>query len=330
MRLLIIGMDGMDSLYVHEHVDELPTLKRFMDEGALLRVNSVKECITGPAWMSIYTGVQPSVHGIKQWQRKERGGPVAGYTWDASKSKTIWEILSEEFRLGVLFMPLTFPARRINGFMISGFPAPWKATKTNRRIKPWRRSVFPKSIAEYAEKYPTDMVDVVGDRRAGENEKVMAAVADGKVECAKRLTEEFEVDILAICFTMIDRTLHYLPFNAMGETWEQIAARWYQRADKTIADLMKHYDPIDTVVVSDHGGKDRGHTYHAIFAGLGESFAGGWRDTDKDITMVAPTLLYVLGIDRSMSQHMQGEIAFDMLSENKGIADKLKGLGYIE
>lgn len=332
--MLFLGMDGMDSRYVKQHIDELPTLARFMNEGSMARVSSVEPALTPPCWTSIYTGVFPRKHGITGWVW-EKAATERAFMLSDLKMKLIWEILSDNgFQVGCVHLPMTYPARAVDGFMISGVPTPWVAKdggripwrqamkQDGRRI--WERMSHPKILADIAAEYPVDISDLLGPAQGSpECEAAMEDIIKGRLELVGRLVANRPVDVLAVGFMMIDRCYHYVIKRGMSRgEMNEILLRWYKRADGIIKELMEKYEADDTVIVSDHGGgpkkSQKGdliawHRPHAIFAGLGKSFGGGWHDTRRSIVCVAPTLMHIMGVDKRKWAFMGGGVANEIL-----------------
>ena len=63
-KLIVFGIDGMDLDVVLRYKDELPNIYGMMKESGFPRLRSVFPADTTPAWTTIYTGQDPSEHGI--------------------------------------------------------------------------------------------------------------------------------------------------------------------------------------------------------------------------------------------------------------------------
>ena len=74
-RLLVIGLDGVGFDLVAPWVEagKLPGLGRLLDEGAQGPLLSTIPPLTGPAWTSFQTGVNPGKHGIFGWTKRRPG-----------------------------------------------------------------------------------------------------------------------------------------------------------------------------------------------------------------------------------------------------------------
>jgi len=64
MKLLFIGIDGMEPSLYEEWKDELPNLRRIEEEGGYAHLKSAFPPLSAPAWASFMTGKNPGNHGI--------------------------------------------------------------------------------------------------------------------------------------------------------------------------------------------------------------------------------------------------------------------------
>lgn len=121
-RLVILGIDGMDFDYATSFLDELPELRRLSERGAMCPFESVFPPDSIPAWITCYTGLDPSEHGIlESIDYLAKGDERVRVGSDAFKGKTFWDVLSAEGRTVTVINPfLAYPAWDVNGAMISG------------------------------------------------------------------------------------------------------------------------------------------------------------------------------------------------------------------
>ena len=127
-RVLVIGLDGATFDLIRPWAAEgyLPTLKRLLDEGAHGSLGSTVPPMTGPAWTSFATGVNPGKHRLYDWIAREpdsyRFLPV---TAADCRAPTIYSLLGQvDRRVCALNVPMTYPPLPVNGVQVSGMPAP--------------------------------------------------------------------------------------------------------------------------------------------------------------------------------------------------------------
>ncbi len=131
-RAVVIGLDGatwklLDRLALEGVMPRLSALKAAGASGPLW---SVVPPMTATAWTSYQTGKGPGRHGVYDWTE-----PVPGtYLYrpiDSTHvhSRTIFELLSARgHRVATVNLPLTFPARPVNGIAIGDMLTPTKDT----------------------------------------------------------------------------------------------------------------------------------------------------------------------------------------------------------
>ncbi|OUC06751.1 hypothetical protein RY27_19095, partial [Litorilinea aerophila] len=105
---------------------DLPTLARLMREGAHGTLHSTIPPMTGPAWTTFATGVNPGKHRLYDWIAREADSyrflPVTALDCTAP---TLYTLLSQAGRrVCALNIPMTYPPTPVNGVMVSGMPAP--------------------------------------------------------------------------------------------------------------------------------------------------------------------------------------------------------------
>jgi len=127
-KLVLIGLDGGTFRVLRPFVKAgvMPTLARFLRKGASGTLLSTHPPVTCPAWPTMFTGMNPGKHGIFSFTCRggRRRRPHTASLLDVH-APTIWELLGNAGRrVGVMNVPITFPAQPVNGFMVSGFPAP--------------------------------------------------------------------------------------------------------------------------------------------------------------------------------------------------------------
>jgi predicted AlkP superfamily phosphohydrolase/phosphomutase len=127
-KVLVLGLDGatFDLIKPWAAAGYLPTLKRLMEEGAHGSLRSTTPPMTGPAWTSFATGVNPGKHRLYDWIARDEGrytfSPVTALDIEAP---TLYTLLSDAGRrVCALNVPMTYPPTPVNGVMISGLPAP--------------------------------------------------------------------------------------------------------------------------------------------------------------------------------------------------------------
>jgi predicted AlkP superfamily phosphohydrolase/phosphomutase len=127
---MVIGLDGATWTLLDRLIAEgvMPNLGRLKAEGTHGPLWSVVPPMTATAWTSFQTGKGPGRHGIYDWTE-----PVPGtYLYrpiDSTRiqSRTLFELLSERgARVASVNLPLTYPARPVNGVAVGDMLTPGK------------------------------------------------------------------------------------------------------------------------------------------------------------------------------------------------------------
>jgi len=141
----VIGLDGAAWHLVDPLIERgiMPNLAALKAQGAAGILASTVPTYTPPAWTSAATGVNPGRHGIY--------GFVEGHAQHEGlnlihsgkiKVPTIWNIANAQgARIGVYNVPLTYPPRELDGWMVSGMMTPFSP----ERLRDFAR---PRSIEE--------------------------------------------------------------------------------------------------------------------------------------------------------------------------------------
>ena len=125
-RILIFGVDGatFDLIEPWAAAGYLPNLARLMAVGVHGELESTLPPVTSPAWPSFMTGCNPGKHGVFDFIRPQGDGfDLVNST--SIRQRTIWQILSDAgLKVGVMNVPVTYPAQPVSGFMITGLLSP--------------------------------------------------------------------------------------------------------------------------------------------------------------------------------------------------------------
>ena len=127
-KVLVIGLDGatLDLIGPMMSDGKLPNLTKIASTGIHSKLRSTILPLSPTAWTSFASGKNAGKHGIYDFSKRLQGTYDYRPTTSLDqKSLAIWDIIgSFGGRNIVVNVPLTYPARPINGAMISGFPTP--------------------------------------------------------------------------------------------------------------------------------------------------------------------------------------------------------------
>lgn len=227
----------------------LPNLSALLQEGSLVRMRSVLPTMSSVAWASYFTGVNPGKHGIFGFiDRHPNPFQALIPTARDLKTLTLWEHLSSHHReIGVMGVPLTYPPKQVNGFMVGSFFSPDLASAT-----------YPVELAPRLMEmdYRLD----VDTSLAGEDPQAFLAdleeTLSRRFEAASALMAEEPWDFFQLNIITTDRINHFM-WGGWEDGDEEIArafAGFYRRLDAHIAELVQDLGPgCELMILSDHG-----------------------------------------------------------------------------
>lgn len=261
-KLLVIGLDCVTpELLFGPWLDEMPNVRRLVQEGVHARLVSTVPPITVPAWMAMMTSHDPGMLGIYGFRNRATHGYEDTFTVNAThvQAKTVWNVLSRHrLRSIVMGVPLTYPPKPLNGMMVACF------------LTPDTSAVFT---------YPPELKDRLNELAGGE---YIIDVKDFRneqkqetLEQIQRMTErrfrafrgllksedwdfammvEMGPDRLHHAFWRYTDTGHRL--YEQGNPFEDVMRRYYVEMDAEIGRTLDAVpDDTSVIVVSDHGAK---------------------------------------------------------------------------
>lgn len=270
-RLLVIGLDGAtyDVFLPLARRGIMPHLAELLERGAWGRLESTLPPFTAAAWSTFSTGVNPGRHGLIAFQTRDRynyGAHSGDFVSADQLELTVWEVLSEYGkRVGVLNVPVTYPTRPVNGFMVSGMLTPPGA----------ERATYP---AEFVRRLGSDYVFDLDFLRGQEGfaleslparEELLDRIIDMtsmRLKTCELLLREEPWDFFGVVFTGTDRLLHFFwddVETVLDEARRSEAAltavqkgilAYFRLLDAGMGHLLEACDEGTSVMlVSDHG-----------------------------------------------------------------------------
>ena len=262
-KVLIIGLDGAtwDVLNPMMASGRMPALKQFVAAGASGVLHSTKPPITPAAWTTFMTGKGPGCHGIVDFEKYHvRTHELTFNSTYEIREKTLWELLSDKgLRVGSINVPMTYPPKPVNGFMISGFETP--STEAEFTYPAALKHEILREIPQY--NYRTNW-----QRKAMGGLDVLKANLDyicDSFDQGTKLTEfcgdKYGWDVLMIVYKLVDNLQHkawkYLdPRHKDRYPREaEMAAECFARLDAALASLCDYArrNQALTLIMSDHG-----------------------------------------------------------------------------
>lgn len=364
-KLLLIGMDGADLRWVDRLTAEgrLPNFDGLIKRGVAGPLRTVHYA-SPIIWTSVATGVQPWRHGIggflahvkpdgtayspKELPAEKRA--AAAPPQDLPKTQVLpsgrerpasvahrtrpafWNILSHYKKsVGVLAWWATYPAERVNGYMVSPyliFGVPARPGTANVNVD-W-------SEEDTAKAFPADLGNELAPMMYKDSEidrkrhaRVLGVGAQtpytpwtlardrSYFEAALHTMKTRPVDCVAVYFQGPDVASHDFTYFAYGKNINQkrvprvdekaVAAglkrveAMYEYMDELLGGLLAAVGPdTNVIIVSDHGWEYDGTSHWnlnpGIFVAAGPSVRNGKRVKGVSVLDITPILLSILDV----------------------------------
>jgi len=262
-RVLIIGLDGatFDILNPLMKTGYMPNLARLIATGTSGILESTKPPITPAAWTTFMTGKGPGRHGIVDFEKYDvRTNKLSFNSTYEIREKTIWEMLSEKgFRVGSINLPMTYPPRRVNGFLISGFETP--STEVEFTHPPELKHEILTRWPDYNYRSDWQRRAFGGDDLFQRNMDYIANSFKQGYELVSYCGDKYGWHVMMVLYKLVDNLQHkawkYVDPKTSGQYPKRaaIAAECFKRLDDTLGDLSRYAEKYDamTLIMSDHG-----------------------------------------------------------------------------
>jgi predicted AlkP superfamily phosphohydrolase/phosphomutase len=258
-RILVIGLDGatLDLVGPWARAGLLPTLARLIDHGVHGPLHAWPNMNSAAAWTSLVTGYNPGQHGIYDFGE---AAPQRGHRWHpvtaADRRKDpFWRLLSAAGQhVGVLNVPVSYPADSVQGFMLSGMDAP--GDRSPGFAHP---PALLDELRQHGIEYLLDVPNL-GIASQRDPHRLPAAVqemVDARARTLLHLMDSHPWQALMAVFVATDRVQHFY-WPPAGRPldhphWAPIR-QLYQQVDAHLGHILDRLDDQTTVLlVSDHG-----------------------------------------------------------------------------
>jgi predicted AlkP superfamily phosphohydrolase/phosphomutase len=253
-RACAIGLDGVPYGMLVDLALKgvMPAMAGLIEEGHLHRMKASLPEISAVSWTNFMTGRNPGQHGIFGFTDFKPGSYGVRFpNFSDVRTPTFWDTLGEKGkRTIVVNQPSTYPARRLNGVLISGFVAIDLA-----------RAVYPPTQRAALERmgYQID-IDTLKSREDPvtlwqELERTMSAR-----EKALDYFWEEPWDFFELVVTGTDRLHHFLwtAYEDSAHPFHQKFLDYYRRVDRLIEKISQAYGRAagskkGLYILSDHG-----------------------------------------------------------------------------
>lgn len=250
-RVAVIGLDGVGAPLIEALTDRgvMPRMAALRRAGTVARMTSSIPTISSVSWSGFMTGTNPGRHGIYGFTDVKRDSYAVYFpNYRHVQGATIWDVLGAAGKRSiVLNIPNTYPAKDINGVLVSGFVA----VNIERAVTP--ASVLP-VLKSQGYKIDVDYVNA-NERPDAFFKDLFDTLAARRRTLAHFLREE-DWDCFIGVITETDRLHHYF-WNAYADSASPLHQRFldfYAAVDAAIGELVDALpDRTPLFIVADHG-----------------------------------------------------------------------------
>ena len=254
-KILVIGIDALDSTTILKHIDVLPNFKKLLKSTGNIKFDGVFPPDSPTSWASIYTGLDPAKHGIVLFvDPLKRVSKMVSRDVDdhTIHGKTFWDIAGKSGKK-VCILPhlLGYPVWPVNGIMIG-------RSGVNQEVQ-----VYPNELSSHLDisKFKWS-VDLFPGKNKDKYIELTKYQITREKEFAHDLLKKDEFDIFFVSFGELD-SIQYSFWNFYDQDdpaypgtnrYSRLIPEFYILYDRIIGELWEAAGPdAIVVVVSDHG-----------------------------------------------------------------------------
>ena len=269
-KVFALGLDGASFSLISQWIQEgkLPHFKRLIQEGAYGMLRTVPNQRSAAAWSTFSTGRNPGKHGIYDFYHRCHGTYEIRFTNATNRNgATFWEILSDQGKsVGIINVPMTYPAEKLNGYLIAGLDAPG--------IESRRFSCPEELIQEIQKKVGGYILEpgITGLMIGGRYDEAIEMAQRSihlKTRTIQYLMERYPSDCMVAVYRELDPVQHcFWKFMDQSHPGSQktsqkyinVVQNTYKMMDDVLGWLIETLDEDTTLIVlSDHGFGCRQH-----------------------------------------------------------------------
>ena len=253
-KCCVIGLDGVPRTLLENLARQgiMPVFGDLIETGHLHSMKASLPEISSVSWTDFMTGKDSGSHGIFGFtDLKESSYDLRFPNFHDVQTPTFWNTLGENGKNCIIInQPSTYPARKINGMLVSGFVAIELS-----------KAVYPASLKSRLEKldYRID----IDTFRSREDHDFMWKELDRTLEGRERAFSSFwkeDWDYFEFVITGTDRLQHFL-WNAYADEQHpdhEHFCEYYRKVDRLVGRIVSAYRKYSPeleglFLLSDHG-----------------------------------------------------------------------------
>jgi predicted AlkP superfamily phosphohydrolase/phosphomutase len=246
-KAVIIGLDGIPCSLLESYMAKgiMPRFQEMAATGQLLPMKSTLPEVSSVAWSSFMTGKNPAEHGIFGFMELDRNTYEYRFpNFDSLKAPPFWEELG--LATVVLNIPQTYPARPINGILVSGFVA-----------LDLEKAVYPRRIFTYLRDadYRLDVKSQLAATDPAAFFEDLFAVFKKRIAAIKYLYDHELWQLFIGTITETDRLHHFFYDSSAGGPYYDMFIDFYTALDTFLGEMFDRAqrDQALFFTCSDHG-----------------------------------------------------------------------------
>lgn len=257
-KAVVVGLDGVPYPLLNGLRDKgcIPNMASMFQKGYFGRMSVCIPEISSVSWSSFMTGTQSGEHGIYGFIDLVPGTYNMSFpNFTQLKAPPLWEDLaSQDKKAVVINMPATYPARKINGALISGFVA----IDVNK-------AVYPAELIPRLQKdgYRIDLDTAKARQDHDFLFQDLNSTLAGREHAVDLLWQEVDWDLFIIVITGTDRLMHFLweAFENEAHPHHQNFLDYFRRVDSFTGRMLERFMELEGYeegnntfyMISDHG-----------------------------------------------------------------------------
>jgi predicted AlkP superfamily phosphohydrolase/phosphomutase len=246
-KAVIIGLDGVPCSLLTEYMGKgiMPRFSDIASSGKLLPMKSTLPEVSSVAWSSFMTGKNPAGHGIFGFMETDRNTYDYQFpNYNSLKAPTFWETL--DMPATVFNIPQTYPARPMNGVLVSGFVA-----------LDLEKAVYPKKVCDYLKQtgYRLDVQSALAAKDPEAFFEDLFYTFNKRIEAIQYLYDQKDWKLFIGTITETDRLHHFFFDSARSGKHHDIFVKFYRKLDEFLAVVFKKAEDDQALFLtcSDHG-----------------------------------------------------------------------------
>jgi predicted AlkP superfamily phosphohydrolase/phosphomutase len=253
-RLVVLGVDGMDWPLLEKLMPELPVIQSIARRGYAGEMLSIFPPDSIPSWVSIFTGLDPSEHGIIEtidYFKKD----IAQFSvnTDAFRGRTFWDLAGALGKRVIVVNPLlAYPPWDVNGIMAAG-PV---FISGDAMVRP----------EEIAREYPVPplggIVDFPEKHELPDFARKTQEESERMIDFTLQLMRSHPWDLVFLSLLTMDRIFHFFwrffdaddPTHPAGNEHADVIRNFHRFIDSCAGRLLDAAgDDCMLLILSDHG-----------------------------------------------------------------------------